>query len=158
MSTTLLAIPRHALPVALLSCLSACAGTTTQQASLPPGAVEAEKEKQLELVLSEHQKQQARLDEITYRILATGTSLCNEDRGKRLGLTLATVHDYPRPLQPVAVSALGVSDTLTILSLPSSGPAARAGLKIGDQLIATGATAIQQGPGAAKHFAKLIAD
>lgn len=138
--------------------LSSCAGTTTQQAPLPPGAVEAEKEKQLELVLSENKERQARLDEIAYPILATGTSLCNEDLGRRLGLTVATVHEYPRGLQPSAVRALGVSDTLMILSLPSSGPAAGAGLKAGDQIIAIGSKAIQQGPDAAKHFARLIAD
>ena len=60
-----LAYSRCFLPILVAANLSSCAGTTTQQAPLPPGAVEAEQQKQLELVLSEGQKQQARLDEIT---------------------------------------------------------------------------------------------
>ena len=153
-----LAYSRCFLPILVAANLSSCAGTTTQQAPLPPGAVEAEQQKQLELVLSEGQKQQARLDEITYPILAMGTSLCTDDHGNRLGLSFATVHDYPQKLRPIAASALGVSDTLTILNLPSASPAARAGLKAGDRIIAVGSKALQAGPGAAKHFAKLIVE
>jgi hypothetical protein len=109
-------------------------------------------------VLSENEQAQVRLDEVTYPILATGTSLCSQDLGYRLGLRLATVHEYPRDLQPDAARAFGLNDSLMILSLPSSSSAARAGLQPGDRVIAIGAKAIQQGAGAFKHFAKLLAE
>jgi Zn-dependent protease with chaperone function len=149
----------YLLPVLLPFILIACVGTTTQLAPLPQGAVEAEQEKQRELALVEYGQQQARLDDITFPMLARGTSLCPQDVGPRLGVRVATIHDYDREYQPAAARVLHLSsDTLTILSVSSAGATARAGFLPGDRIVAVGGKRVVQVAGSAKAFTKLMAE
>jgi beta-barrel assembly-enhancing protease len=136
--------------------LSSCVGTTTQLAPIPQGAIESEQEKQRELALTEQTQQQARLDNISFPVLATGTSLCPRDLGLRLGLRTATVHDYDKEYRPAAGRVLGVGDTLTILSVTSAGPAARAGLQASDKILAVGDKIIEAGSTSAERFAEIV--
>jgi beta-barrel assembly-enhancing protease len=156
MGTSSLVSSGSFLPLAWAVVLCSCAGTTTQQAPLPPGAVKAEQEKQRELVILENVKQQARLDEATYPILVNGTSLCLEDRGLRPGLRFATVHDFPSSTRAAAVRALHLDDTLTVLSVVSTGAAARAGFQAGDRILALDTKVIEPGRKAAKHFTEAL--
>jgi hypothetical protein len=149
----------YPLPVLLPFLLIACVGTTTQLSPVPQGAVETEQEKQRELALVEYAQQQVRLDDITYPVLAMGTSLCPQDVGRRLGVRVATIHDYDREYQPAAVRVLHLSsDTLTILSMASEGAIARAGFLPGDRIVAVGDKRVVLGAGAAKAFTKLLAE
>jgi hypothetical protein len=141
----------------LLLALTACVGTTTQLAPLPKGAVEAEQEKQRELALQENEQQQARLDDIAYPILVMGASLCPNDLRTRLAARFATVGNYEKEMQPAAIRVLGLSDTLTVLTVTNGGPAARAGLSPGDHIVAVGVDALRAGTGTVKEFTELLA-
>lgn len=66
--------PSSVLLTLVVALLGSCVGATTQLPSPPPGAVEAEQEKQ---------RQQARLDSLAYPILARSTSLEAGDRPSR---------------------------------------------------------------------------
>jgi beta-barrel assembly-enhancing protease len=142
----------------LMLVLCSCVGTTTQLAPIPKGAIETEQEKQRELVLTEHTQQQARLDNISFPVLATGTSLCPRDLGLRLGLSTATLNDYDSEYRSAAARVLGVSDTLTILSVTSAGPAARVGLQARDKILGVGNKSIDAGSASPKRFAELISE
>src|SRR3954451_25171469 len=132
----LLMHPHWVLSGLILVEISACVGTSTQMAPLPKGAVEAEAEKQRMLALQENEQQQIRLDDLTYPILSMGTPLCPNDQGGRLGARFATIHSYGKDWQPAAAQALGVGDTLTVLSVTYGGPAAASGLRAGDRVVA----------------------
>jgi beta-barrel assembly-enhancing protease len=146
------------IPTLLLFLPSACAATTTQLAQSPPGAVESEEQKQRLLALIENEQQQARLDNIVYTILVMGTPLCPNDKGPRLGARFATIHNYESAWRPAARRALGLGDTLAVLSVIYGAPAARAGLRPGDQIVAVGTTEISGGAGSVEQFTALSAD
>jgi membrane-associated protease RseP (regulator of RpoE activity) len=137
--------------------LSACAGATTRLPQLSPGAIEAEQEKQRELSIQDNERQQARLDSITYPLLAQSTSLCPSDRGPLPGLRLATVHTYEKEWQAAAASVLGLGDTLTVTGVVPGAPAARAGLRPGDRILSLGEISIPPGPKATTTFSEAFA-
>lgn len=136
--------------------LSACVGTTTQLAPLPPGAVKAEEEKQRVLALQENERQQARLNDIAYPILTMGTSLCPNDQGAHLGVRFATIHNYESEWQPAAARAFSLGDTLTVLSVTYGAPAAIAGLRPGDRIIRLDNASIKPGKESIKEFTALL--
>jgi hypothetical protein len=141
----------------LLSCLGACAGTGTQLAPPPRDAlVQEEQTRRQALALGETERQQSRLDDIAYPILASGTALCPGAQGRHLGARLATIHSYGRELQPAAAKALGLGDTLTVLSVTYGGPAADGGLRSGDRIIAVDQTPIAPGAEAVNQFTALV--
>jgi hypothetical protein len=126
-------------------------------APLPKGAVEAEQEKQRELAIQENEEQQSRLDDIAYPILVMGASLCPNDLRTGLAARVATVDNYESEMRPAAIRVLGLSDTLTVLTLTHGGPAARAGLRPGEHIVAVGEDALRPGVGTLKKFTELLA-
>jgi PDZ domain/Peptidase family M48 len=156
MSLRTLSPPPYTVGI-LLSCLGACAGTGTQLAPPPRGAlVQEEQTRRQTLALRENERQQSRLDDIAYPILASGTALCPGAQGRHLGARLATIHSYGRELQPAAARALGVGDTLTVLSVTYGAPAADGGLRSGDRIIAVDQTPIAPGAEAVNQFTALV--
>jgi len=73
---------------------SACVATTTQLAPIAPEAVEAEETRQRELVVSELNLAQQRLDDLAFGLLASATPLCQDDLAPRIGLSFNTVSEY----------------------------------------------------------------
>ena len=156
MSLRTLSPPPYTVGI-LLSCLGACAGTGTQLAPPPRGPlVQEEQTRRQALALRENERQQSRLDDIAYPILASGTALCPGAQGRHLGARVATIHNYGRELQPAAAQALGLGDTLTVLSVTYGAPAADGGLKSGDRIIAVGQTPIAPGAEAVNQFTALV--
>jgi hypothetical protein len=156
MSLRTLSPPPYTVGI-LLSCLGACAGTGTQLAPSPRDPlVQEEQIKRQALALRENERQQSRLDDIAYPILASGTALCPDAQGRHLGARLATIHSYGRELQPAAAKALGLGDSLTVLSVTYGGPAANGGLRPGDRILAVDQTPIAPGAGAVNQFTDLV--
>ena len=141
----------------LLASAVACAGNTTRPVPLPQGAVEAEQARQRELALTDVEHHQARLDSIAYPLLARATNLCPSAVAFRLGMRVATVHEYEGAWREAAASALGLGDTLTVLGLVREGPAGDAGLRQGDRLLSVNGSDLPLGAGAARAFGTTVA-
>lgn len=124
---------------------SACVATTTQLAPVAPEAVAAEEVAQRELVISELDEAQQRLDDLAFALLASATPLCQDRLAPRLGLSLRTVNEYEGVWVEAARAALSLSDTLTVTSVASGSPAERAGVAVGDKVIAIDDVAIPPG-------------
>ena len=133
-----------------------CAAPTTQLAPLPAGAVKAEQEKQRELALQDNEVQQARLDSISYPILASGTPLCRADRGTQMGFRVVTIHEYDVEMRDAAARALRLGDTLTVLSVTPGSAAAHAGLRPDDHILAIDGYNIRPGAHATKDFSGYV--
>ena len=123
----------------LAGCLvasSGCAGTTTLQAPVSDALVEAEQRRQRELVVRTLVSQQARLDDVAFPLLASSVEICGDDVSTGIGVRWANSSAYEAgDWRRAAVDGLGLTDTLTVLSVTSGGPAAEAGLRAGDRIL-----------------------
>jgi len=134
-----------------------CASQHSDPAPIPQGVVQAEQARQRELALTDVEHHQSRLDSIAYPLLAGATSLCPDAVGYRVGMRVATVHEYDDAWRDAAAAALRLSDTLAILGLVREGPAGDAGLLPGDRLLAVNGRPLPTGPGAVSAFGAAVA-
>jgi hypothetical protein len=148
---------RSAFAPLLLAGIAGCGAGTSRSTPLPSGVVEAEQARQRELALADVEHHQSRLDSIAYPLLAHSTSLCPGAVAFRLGVRVATVHEYEEPWRQAAASVHGLGDTLTVLGLVREGPAGDAGLRPGDRLLAVNGSPLPVGPGAARTFGTTVA-
>lgn len=125
--------------------LAGCATTSTKLAAVDDGMVEAEQQKQRELWLSTQEEQHQRLENIAYPILHHGVSLCPDDVVMMAGFRYANIYTYEGVWREAARYALGLGDTLEVLSVIDGSGADRAGLKPGDHILRLGTTEIPIG-------------
>ncbi|HEU5042197.1 MAG TPA: M48 family metallopeptidase, partial [Gemmatimonadales bacterium] len=85
------------------------------------------------------------------------TSLCPNAVGYRLGMRVATVHEYDEAWREAAAGTLRLSDTLAILGLVREGPAGDAGLRPGDRLLSLNARPLPIGTDAVAAFGAAVA-
>lgn len=146
---------RTAAPL-LFAGLAGCGANAARSAPLPQSVVQAEEARQRELALADVEHHQSRLDSVAYPLLARATSLCPSAVGYRLGMRVATVHEYDQTWRAAAASALRLSDTLAILGLVREGPAGDAGLLPGDRLLEANGRALPVGAGAVAAFGEAV--
>lgn len=151
-------VVRFAITIALLAMSAGCATTTTRLASVAPADVKLEETAQRELVLLEIARSQDRLDSLAFPLLIAARETCTRKSGPRLGLSFATVHDYKGLWVAPARSALGLSDTLTVVRVTAGSPAASSGVRKGDRIIAAGGAAIPTGRTATASLAKELSE
>jgi hypothetical protein len=144
---------RRGLAALLLAASAACMAPTTQQASLTRSQLVAEQHRQEELAVQATIAQQQRLERVAWPILRTALPLCADRSTLRLGLNLATVHDFPKVLQGGA-RRLGFSDTLMVTGVVEGSPAHVAGIRAGDRLTNVGDRPIKPGRQAQLTFAR----
>lgn len=128
------------LPAGLAACAAGSRGPT-----LPAALIEAEEIRRREVALVDFEQHQDRLDRIAHPLLARATPLCPAAVGYRLGMRLATLQDYEPAWRPAARNALGVTDTLTVLTVVPEGAAGRAGLAPRDRVVAVNGRALPAG-------------
>ncbi len=77
---------------------------------------------------------------IAYRLKTANADLCS-DRVADVGVKLHRAKDYGQGSQASAIASFGlIGETPSILALAKDGPAARAGVKINDQVVSNGPT------------------
>ena len=136
--------------------LGGCVSTTTQLAPVSPEAVEAEEVLQRELVVSELNEAQRRLDDLAFPLLASATPLCPDRITPRIGLSFATVAAFEDEWAIAARSALGLGDTLMVTRVAAGSPADRAGLADGDQILSIDGEPVPIGEDAAEAASMLL--
>ena len=83
----------------------------------------------------------ARVAAIAHRLAASGVELCPATTPLS-GLTLHAAAQYAPALRPSVRRVTGAGDRVTVLAVAPSGPAAAAGLRAGDALLAVGGEAL----------------
>lgn len=147
---------RRTLPLILPLIAAGCATTTTQFADVDPALVAAEERAQREIVLRELDGQQARLDDLSFELLEAAVPLCGEDVAPRYGVRFANIYSYEEDWRAEAASALGLGDTIQILSVSLGSPAASAGLRAGDRVLAVENETLLQGDQAAEDLGRRL--
>jgi membrane-associated protease RseP (regulator of RpoE activity) len=138
--------------------LAACAGASTAPPTVAPGAVAAEADKQRMLVLESQLQSQLRLHRIAYRLLSASAPLCEAKRAYRPSAVIVNHHSYGDEYQRAATQLWSLGDTLQVVGMDENGPAARAGLLVGDRLLSVGGTQLKPGAESNKQLAALLRD
>ncbi len=140
----------------LFSLLIGCAGPTTQRIKPNEAAVAHEAEIQREIALQEFLDDQYRLDRVGWPILKAGLQFCEDRKAKAVGIIYANKHDFEGEYQDIAISKFGLGDTLKIINVIETTPAAESGLQEGDILISVNNKNVPIGKNASKDFTKFL--
>jgi len=140
----------------LFALLIGCAGPTTQRIKPNDAAVALEAEKQREIALQETLNDQYRLNRVGWPILKAGLPFCEDRNAKVVGIIYANKYTFEGEYQDIAISKLGLGDTLKIINIIETTPAAESGLHEGDILISVNNKDAPIGKNASKDFTKFL--
>jgi membrane-associated protease RseP (regulator of RpoE activity) len=132
-----------ALFVGLLLAGAGCS-TRTQTAPDPVVSKPALEDEFAEASVQLYVRRQARLLAVSYAIRTAGAPLCGEAVGPILGVAAWRSNPlFGRPFFEALERTYGVSPgSLAVVAVTSGSPAERAGIRVGDQILSVGETAI----------------
>ncbi len=127
---------RILLCVSVALCVG-CAGPSTSIPGLSSDEVASERRKQQIFQIQNYFSQLARLINVSHRLTLANRADCKEAVAPRLGLFSIAAHELPDRYKGLAAEALNLdADKSTVLSMAEGGPAAKAGISVGDVLLA----------------------
>ena len=136
--------------------LVACVGPTTKPVEVDPALAAREAEKQREIAFREGLRQQGRLWGIAYRLESAAAALCGDHLRPTIGVTMLSALDVAKDFQPTARRVLGDGDGLFVTSVGDGSPAAEAGLRVGDRIVAIGGRTIPDTGGVSQAAGKIL--
>lgn len=134
--------------------LAACAGTSTQRIAISDAANDAEARQQKIIALQTMAEERARLDRVAYPILTKAQSMCGDKVVYNYGWMLSNRFSIDKNFREAAQTAFGLDDAIRVRSLIDGAAAMKAGLKVGDKIVAIGDQTLPQ----AEEGAKQISD
>lgn len=140
----------------VLAILAGCAAPTTKRPDINEAAVAEEAKKQREFALKEALRNQQRLHNVAWPILAAGRPLCIDRHRLATGIQYANKHDVPKELNDAAVSVYDLGENLQVIAVAEDSPAAEADIQVGDVVISVNDQSAPAGENAAKTMAELI--
>lgn len=120
--------------------LAAVAGCSTVEpvVALPTADVEAQRreaEFQQEASLKRLREQDGRVAAVSFRLNVANLDLC-QDRAPQSGMMPHHIRQYGRDIRPVAARYFRLAGRPSVLTVAPGGPADKAGVRVGDTLIA----------------------
>ena len=138
--------------------LSSCATPGSAPPTIADPAIVAEQRKQLAHRLDRHLAGLKSVQTVGHRVLVASHKFCGEDVGPRFGFGAATLKDISKDWRGIAENKLGMGEALSIVYVADNSPASRAGLQVGDKIIAIRSKKAPQGDGATSAFFDMLAD
>lgn len=148
---------RPILPAMLF--VFALAGCATPQTAYLQGTAQEiahETEKQKALALQQELKQNKRLQNIAFPILARNKDLCGVHVGPYWGFSAWSIDDVAKTYKDVAIKLYDLGENTQVSSVVAGSPAAKAGLQSGDKIIAINGTEIKKGSAGTKQVFNLL--
>lgn len=139
----------------LLLTLTGC-GTTTSTARGSAAAVAAEEQQQLAAFMQTSWERQSRLEDLSWPLLVAGRDLCGKDVSARVGLSMISLDAVAKGSRSAAERTLGITGHPTVLHVTRGGPAERAGLQKGDQVLSIAGEKIEPGRKATEAATRLL--
>lgn len=140
--------------------LPVLAGACVEPDEAPPfarsGPELAEMRTQRLMAFQEHQAEFARLQSVSDRLRIGAAPLC-PDPVPRYGWSVANAFSFKPEIRAIANAEYLLADTLKILRVTQGGPAGRAGIRPGDEIVGVNGDPLA-GPGAEPQFASLSDD
>lgn len=134
-------IGRALVTLALLAGLLAGCEAPPPHYGLPSNATPgetAEARRLLGLALDDWIRQSARVQRISQRVRLAGRALCGDELSVVLGASLIDLRQIPPELMPIVEERYGARLGLRVTEVFPDLPAAAAGLRVGDTLVAVG--------------------
>jgi len=131
--------------------LSACAGPITATPQASQADILREQQFQQNLVFERVVEDQRKLFDLSYPILKANAEFCRPKTAPMMGMTawnLASLSN--RQWQAAAQNIYGLTNRLTVRSVAKNSPAAKAGLRSGDIIVAINGATLPQGANALK--------
>jgi hypothetical protein len=123
--------------------LGACA-PTTERPTVDSAASNAEAKLQRGLAFENLERQRQRLNNVAFRVLTAGAELCGTKLRHSGGFSLRTLDMYTGAMRAAAADK-GIDANISVGSVALAGPAAQAGLQVGDNIVRIGEKPIPTG-------------
>ncbi|MFN7114246.1 MAG: M48 family metalloprotease [Alphaproteobacteria bacterium] len=124
------------LPALALLTLAACAGPITAPPQSSRTEIQQETLKQQSLVFERHVADSGRIFMLSYPLSVANAEFCRPRTSPSVGATVWSLNSLKGDMQNVARQTYGLGPRLTLRDVVRNGPAAKAGLRAGDILIA----------------------
>lgn len=145
------------LSLVFFALLIGCASPTTKQSALDPEMVRMEEQKQMQLAIKKDLQYDERLQRVTWPLLSAAVPFCEGDTVPRLGIQFASIYAYSKDYQHAASAVLGLDHRVRVIGVTPSGPAEKAGIKIGDVILRMNGEEVPTGKKAVKKYSKMAA-
>ncbi|MCW5693593.1 MAG: M48 family metalloprotease [Pseudolabrys sp.] len=123
--------------VAMAVLCAACAMPESRLPDLPRDAVAAEQRAQQIAQLRQYYAELRRVDAVAFRLRTANVADCKDWVSAQIGLYAVTPRSLPRRYQSYTAEALGIGWTRpTAISVAGDSPAAKAGIRTGDEITA----------------------
>ncbi|GAA5317617.1 MAG: hypothetical protein AseanaTS_28220 [Candidatus Pelagadaptatus aseana] len=114
--------------------LTACA-PTTHKISINKNEVDAEREIQKQIALKKQVDYDRRIQNVAYPILKKSRWACRDKSIRTTGMFFLSLHDFKDQDKDAAQQSFGIGEYPTITHMIEAGPASRAGLFPGEQIL-----------------------
>ncbi|MEE8514339.1 MAG: M48 family metallopeptidase, partial [Gammaproteobacteria bacterium] len=140
------------ISVLIISLVLASCAPTTKRVVVDDDAVEREAQKQQEIALEELMINQERLLRVGGNVLAGAVPMCGDDTLWVIGAVFISKQEFAPERQAAAASVFNMDDRMRALLVIEGGPAAEAGLQVGDEIVSMNGAPPPIGQGAAKEL------
>lgn len=149
---------KHLWCLGALVLLSGCATPTLQTPQGQSAAVAQEADNQRKYVLQKMVDQHLQVERVLYKLETGAVDLCGARVGGNLGMDIGSGKGLPQDYKTIALNDFGLDDGATLIAVADDGPAARAGLMVGDHLISVGDTLMAPDQRTTKAIHKAVND
>ena len=125
--------------------LNACAAPQSVRPNINQKAVAKETLEQKKLLLQSIQKDNARLSKVAFPLLTKNTEFCGKKTAPMDGISAWTLDMFPKAEKNMMHTMFGLTNALTISAITANSPAAKAGLRRGDIIVAVNGVKIPEG-------------
>ena len=123
--------------MAMAALCAACAMPESRLPDLPQDAVAAEQRAQQIAQLRRYYAELRRVDSVAFRLRTANVADCKDWVSAQIGVYAVTPRSLPRRYQSYAAEALNIGWTRpTAISVADESPAAKAGIRVGDEITA----------------------
>ena len=122
------------LLICSMAALSACASVATQLPEVSLPSLNAERITQEDLAMTDYESQAKRLMRVAYPVLRENADLCPKTRAD-IGIWTHAQTDYDKRLRAASTRILKADSSPSVFQIAPSGPAAKAGINIGDMIL-----------------------
>jgi beta-barrel assembly-enhancing protease len=145
--------------IAILSLLLlGCVAPQTRSPIVTSENAKIEAQKQQQLVVEDHVKNYRRLQNVASKIMTKGTALCADNKAPYYGFNAWNMDSFDAKWKEVAKQHYQLDEHMLLINISPDSPAAKAGIKEGDRLLAINSWTVPTGKDAQQTLNKKLVE